>query len=130
MARKRGTGSIYKRGSSWWIAFYHNGRQIRERVGPVGLITKGQAEQALKARMGESVQGRFNLEKSKKAVPFNKLLKDYLQWAETNLIILSAFSHISSASYYPEPNGASLLWRYFRNSWFYSYEKKESSCLK
>ena len=77
-------GSIFKHGSSWWIAFYRNGMQIKERVGAVGLITKGQAEQALKARMGEVVQGRFSLEKTKVPVPFNRLLREYLHWAETN----------------------------------------------
>jgi integrase len=82
--RKRGMGSIFKHGTSWWISFYHFGRQIRERIGPVGLITKGQAEQALKARMGEVVQGRFNLEKTKAPIQFNRLLREYLQWTETN----------------------------------------------
>ena len=82
--RRKGMGSIFKHGSSWWIAFYYNGKQVKERVGPVGLVTKGQAEQALKARMGEVVQGRFKLEKVRKDVSFNRLLEDYLEWARTN----------------------------------------------
>jgi len=68
--RKRGTGSIFKHGSSWWIAYYYDGKQLRERVGPIGLVTKGQAELALKARMGEIVQGRFKLERPKKSCDF------------------------------------------------------------
>jgi len=40
--RKRGMGSIFKHSSSWWIAFYDHGKQVKERVGSVGLITKGQ----------------------------------------------------------------------------------------
>src|SRR5262245_9276642 len=28
--RKRGAGSIYQRGATWWIAYYRRGRQIRE----------------------------------------------------------------------------------------------------
>ena len=61
--RKRGTGSIFKYGVSLWIAFYDHGKQVKERVGPIGFVTKSQAEQALKARMGKVVEGRFNLEK-------------------------------------------------------------------
>ena len=53
--RKRGMGSIFKHGTSWWIAFYDRGKQVKERVGSIGLITKGQAGEALKSRMGEVV---------------------------------------------------------------------------
>src|ERR1700758_3791177 len=77
-------GSIFKHGSSWWIAFYDHGKQVKERVGPIGLVTKGQAEQALKARMGKVVQGRFSIEKTKRAVLFDKLVEGYLQWAKDN----------------------------------------------
>lgn len=82
--RRRGMGSIFKHGTSWYIAFYDHGKQVKEKVGPIGLITKGQAEEALKARMGEVVQGRFNLEKMKQPVSFNKLAEDYLKWSEDN----------------------------------------------
>lgn len=61
--RKRGMGSIFKHGSSLYIAYYVNGEQIKEKIGPIGLVTRGQAEQALRARMGEIVRGRFSLEK-------------------------------------------------------------------
>jgi hypothetical protein len=56
--RKMGMGSIFKHGRSWHIAYYVNGEQIKEKIGTVGLVTKGYAEQALKARMGEVVQKR------------------------------------------------------------------------
>lgn len=82
--RKRGMGSIFKHGPSWWIGYYVEGRLVRERVGPIGLVTKGQAEQALKARLGEVVQGRFNLEKVKKRVPLRRLIEKYLQWIKEN----------------------------------------------
>jgi integrase len=82
--RKRGMGSIFKHGSSLWIAFYDHGKQVKERVGPVGLVTKGQAEQALKARMGEVVQGKFRLEKTNKAILFDKLVERYLEYSKAN----------------------------------------------
>jgi len=82
--RTRGSGSIFQRGKTWYIAYYVNGEQIKEKIGTAPLVTKGQAEQSLKARMGEVVQGRFNLEKKKKPVSFNKLAEDYLKWAEDN----------------------------------------------
>ncbi|HEX3036312.1 MAG TPA: phage integrase SAM-like domain-containing protein [Thermodesulfobacteriota bacterium] len=82
--RKRGMGSIFKHGSSLYIAYYVNGEQIKEKIGPIGLVTKGQAEQALKARMGEVVQGKFKLETVKKAIPLSKLMEKYLQWIKEN----------------------------------------------
>jgi len=51
--RKRGMESIFQHGTSSWIAFYDHGKQVKERVGPIGLITKGQAEEELKARLGK-----------------------------------------------------------------------------
>ncbi len=82
--RKRGMGSIFKHGTCWYIAFYDHGKQVKERVGPVGLVTKGQAEQALKARMGEIVQGRFSLEKPRKMALFDKLVERYLEYSKAN----------------------------------------------
>jgi len=82
--RKRGMGSIYKHGRSWYIAYYVNGQQIKEKIGSVNLLTKGQVEQALKARMGEIVQGRFELEKTKKVVLFDNLIERYLEYSKAN----------------------------------------------
>ncbi|HEX9666404.1 MAG TPA: site-specific integrase [Thermodesulfobacteriota bacterium] len=86
MAKRRawGTGSIYKRGKSWYIAYYADGKQIREKIGSTALITKGQAEQALKARMGEVVQDRFNLKSKRPAIGFEKLVEKYLDYSKAN----------------------------------------------
>lgn len=27
---KHGSGSVYKRGKTWWITYYHNGKQVWE----------------------------------------------------------------------------------------------------
>jgi hypothetical protein len=77
--RKKGSGSIFKRHNSWFIGYYVSGTQFKEKVGPVGLTTKGQAEQALKARMGEIVQGKFNIHKVRKGISLNKLIGEYLE---------------------------------------------------
>jgi integrase len=49
-------GSIYKRGSIWWIKFYHNGRPFRESSGSENYQD---AERLLKRRQGEIAVGRF-----------------------------------------------------------------------
>jgi len=82
--RRRGTGSVFRHGSSLWIAYYVDGNQIKERIGPIGLVTKGQAEEALKVRMAEVVQGRYNLQKEIKSISFENLLDKYLEWAKVN----------------------------------------------
>ena len=76
--RRRGTGSIFKRVNTWYIAFYLDGRQIKEKVGVAPLVTKGQAEQALKARLGEVVQDRFDLQKTRTRIRLTKLIEKYM----------------------------------------------------
>jgi integrase len=72
-------------GKSYYADFYdHNGIRRRIPIGKVGIITKTMAHSALKAVVGEVVQGRFNLEETKKPIPFNKLADDYLKWAKVN----------------------------------------------
>ncbi|MGE5444757.1 MAG: tyrosine-type recombinase/integrase [Ignavibacteriales bacterium] len=77
---------VYLKGNRWYIDYYYNGRRKREVVGPANKITRTQAEKALKARIriGEIVQGKFNLETTKKPVLFERLTGRYLEWARTN----------------------------------------------
>jgi len=82
--RTRGSGSIYSRGKTWYIAYYVNGEQIKEKIGTAPLVTKGQAELALKARLGEVVQDRYKLEKAKKRIRLVKLIGKYLNWIKEN----------------------------------------------
>jgi hypothetical protein len=44
-------------------------------------FTREMAKDALKARLGEIAQGRFNLEKARKPVPFSKLAERYREFA-------------------------------------------------
>jgi integrase len=73
------------KGNRWYIDYYlPDGRRKREVVGHVDKITRSVAEKALKARVGEIVQGKFNLERTKKPVPFDNLLGRYLEYAKDN----------------------------------------------
>jgi len=71
-------------GSSLYTGYYDNGKQVKERIGPKGLVTKGQAEQAFKARMGEIVQGRFKLAKINKTTSLKNLIDKYLKRVKHN----------------------------------------------
>jgi len=82
--RKRGSGSIFVHGGSWYIAYYVNGQQIKEKIGSTKLVTKGQAEQALKSRIGEIIQGRFKIENIKKSIYLKDLISKYLNWIRDN----------------------------------------------
>jgi len=82
--RRRGQGSIFKHGKSWYIGFYTQGVQIKEKIGSVNLITKGVAEQALKVRMAEVIQGKFNIESVKKYISLEDLITKYLDWIKDN----------------------------------------------
>ena len=52
----RGIGRIFRRGSMWWIAYYHRGKEYRESS---GLESEPQARKLLKKRLGEINGGRF-----------------------------------------------------------------------
>ncbi len=76
---------LHKGTGTWYIDFYHEGQRVREKVGreDEGLRRKD-AEKALKARMGEIVQGKFNLANSSKSVAFDVMVKHYLEWSKVN----------------------------------------------
>lgn len=82
--RTRGSGSIFQRGKTWYIAYYVNGEQVKEKIGTAPMVTKGQAELALKARLGEVVQDRYKLEKAKHRIRLLNLVQQYLKWTKEN----------------------------------------------
>jgi integrase len=55
-ARKPKLGSVYRRGSIWWIKYYHRGRCFRESSHSSNYED---AQRLLKRRQGEIVTGRF-----------------------------------------------------------------------
>jgi site-specific recombinase XerD len=70
---------------TYYTRYQYNGTDIKERVGRKSRgFTKELAKDALKARLGEIAQGRFNLEKTRKPVPFSALVERYRQWAASN----------------------------------------------
>ncbi|HEX3034952.1 MAG TPA: site-specific integrase [Thermodesulfobacteriota bacterium] len=76
---------VYLKGNRWYIDYYlPDGRRKREVVGTADKITRTIAEKALKARVGEIVQGKFNIEQTKKPVRMNVLFDRFLEWAKTN----------------------------------------------
>src|SRR3990172_9791923 len=76
---------VYVKGKRWYIDYYlQDGRRKREVVGHVDKVTMSIAEKALKARGGEIVQGKFNLETTKKPFLFHKLLDNYIEYARSN----------------------------------------------
>lgn len=72
--------ALFKKRGKWYIDYYYQGRRIRECVGP----SKRMAEQALAARKGEIVQGRFKIEEVKVTPLLEDFARQYLAWAEVN----------------------------------------------
>ncbi|MBM3746650.1 MAG: site-specific integrase [Acidobacteria bacterium] len=52
---KRGSGTVYQRGSIWWIQYFVRGRPVQESS---GFEEKAGAENLLKQRIGEVAAGR------------------------------------------------------------------------
>jgi integrase len=67
--------AIFLRKGNWYIDYYSGFHRIREKVGP----SKEVAKDALKARLGELVQGRFHLSKPPSNLLFKELGERYLK---------------------------------------------------
>jgi integrase len=74
---KRGTGSIYRRGKRWWLAYYIDGQQVCESS---ATTDRGEARRLLQRRLGEIADGRLLVGADK--VTLDELaegfLRDYL----------------------------------------------------
>ena len=83
MKKKRrdpGTGSIYQRGSTWWIAYRHRGKQRHESSKSTKKMV---AIELLKKRLGEVAQGKvpgIHFEK----VTFDELAEDFVRDRHVN----------------------------------------------
>src|SRR4030095_7329736 len=59
-------------------------KDIKEKVGRKSQgFTREMAKEALKARLGEIAQGRFNLDKARKPHSFGELIERYLKHAQS-----------------------------------------------
>ncbi len=69
---------------TYYIRYQFHGKDVREKVGRKSRgFTREMAREALKSRLGEVAQGRFNLEKTRKPVPFSKLVERYREYASS-----------------------------------------------
>jgi integrase len=67
----RGLGRIFKRGSVYWIAYYHRGKEYRESS---ESENESQARKLLKKRLGEINAGRFIPNENR--LSFEDMVKD------------------------------------------------------
>jgi integrase len=66
---------------TYYVRFQYQLTDIKERVGRKSRgFTREMAKEALRARLGEVAQGRFDLEKTRKPVPFSKLAERYREY--------------------------------------------------
>jgi len=71
---------VYKKGRSWLIDYYWQGRRIREVAG----TTKTQAEKALQTRKADILRGKFSIDRVKPSPRFEDFARDYLEWSRAN----------------------------------------------
>lgn len=79
----------YKKGNRYYIDYYlPNGKRKREVVSIEGVdpskINREDAKKALSIRKAEIAQGKFEIEQTSKSVFFEKLLKQYLEYSQSN----------------------------------------------
>ena len=53
---KHGSGSVYRRGKTWWVAYYVNGEQVCESA---KTTDKAEARRVLQSRLGQLAEGRY-----------------------------------------------------------------------
>src|SRR5262249_22131777 len=70
----RGFGRIYRRRATWWVEYWHRGRQFRESS---GSVRETDAERLLKRRLQEIGRGRF-IGPTEERVLFTELLDGLL----------------------------------------------------
>ena len=76
----RGMGRVFKRGSAWWVGYYHRGKEFREST---GSESEAQARRLLKKRLGEIGRGRL-IGPVEEKVTFEEMAEDLLRDYETN----------------------------------------------
>ena len=69
---------------TYYVRYQFQGTDIKERVGRKSRgFTREMAREALKSRLGDIARGQFNLEKTRKPVPFSKLVERYREFASS-----------------------------------------------
>jgi integrase len=80
---------VFKRKQKSWttyfIEYYHEGTQYREKVGrSKDGITESMAKEALKSREGDIVKDKFDLAKTKTHPLFSKVMQEYLEHSKAD----------------------------------------------
>jgi len=80
---------VYKKGNRWFIDYYlPNGQRKREAVSIDGVdpskINREDAKKALSIRKAEIAQGKFDIARTEKPLPFEDLASMYIEWAQEN----------------------------------------------
>ncbi|MBN2416790.1 tyrosine-type recombinase/integrase [bacterium] len=70
-----------KPGGIFYLDYTYNGRRIKESA---GTRSRREAEKCLHSRMGDIVQGKFNLESRKPAPTLFEFSEQYVEWARQN----------------------------------------------
>jgi integrase len=71
---------VFKKGSSWWIDFYHQGKRIRRKVGP----SKKVAEMALADVQVKKAKNDFLGVCEPKKILFKNFVAEYLEYSRVN----------------------------------------------
>jgi integrase len=64
---------IFKKGESWYVDYYGNGRRVREKVGP----SKSLAREVLVKRQSQVAERRFFPERAKLSITFAEMVERY-----------------------------------------------------
>lgn len=69
-----------KKGTTWYIEYYYQGKQYREKVGrEKDGITKRMAKEALQSREGDKAKKKFDIAQTKTHPLFNQAIDEYLE---------------------------------------------------
>src|SRR5712691_3955500 len=77
---RRGSGSIYKKRSVFYVAYYANGKQVCEST---GTKDKPEARRILQARLGQLAEGRY-VGPPAERITVDDLIQDFLTDYEVN----------------------------------------------
>jgi integrase len=83
----KGMGRVYQRGSTWWVEYWHRGKQYRESLAkarPTVAQTEKQAWKLIKDRIGELAAGKFVARPKEERVTFEDLAEDLLNHYRAN----------------------------------------------
>ena len=71
---------IFQKHGKYFIDFYADGKRVRECV---GKVSRRDAENALKARRGEVVQGRYQLQRKVVSPTFEAFVADFMEYSKS-----------------------------------------------